>query len=95
VLTRRHWALRALGAAASVAMVVVLGVLLGGVDQQTMTTLPTSALVSGVVGFAVLSAGMAAAGSVLYRRWEPRTRSATIAPIGSADVAAGEGALAT
>jgi hypothetical protein len=95
VLTRRHWALRALGAAASVAMVVVLGVLLGGVDEETMTTLPTSALVSGVVGFVLLSAAMAAAGSVLYRPWAPRTRSASIAPMGSAEVAAGEGALAT
>ena len=35
--------------------------------------------------------GVAAGGSVLYRPWAARTRSAIIEPIGSADVAAGEG----
>jgi hypothetical protein len=92
--THRHSALRGLGAAAIVGGVVGFWFLVR-FDSDTMLSTPTDMLVRLIVGMTVLSLGVAAAGSVLYRRWEPRTRSATIAPIGRADVAAGEGALAT
>lgn len=92
--TRRHWALRALGAAGIVGGVVAFWSEVR-FDSDTMLSTPTGMLVRLVVGMAVLSLGVAAGGSVLYRPWAARTRSATIEPIGSADVAAGEGALAT
>jgi drug/metabolite transporter (DMT)-like permease len=92
--SRRHAALRVVGAGA-IAGGVVLMWWLGRVDQETMLSTPVPMMVRGVVGFALLSTALAAGSSVLYRRWAPASRSAIIAPMGSAEVAAGEGALAT
>jgi hypothetical protein len=74
VFTHRHWALRVLGAVAIAGGVVFLWSQLR-IDQETMLSAPTDLLVRGLVAFALVSVGVAAGGSVLYRPWGARARS--------------------
>lgn len=76
LFSRRHWALRALGAAGIVGGVVLLWAILR-LDEETMLSAPPELMVRALVGFAVLSLGIAAGSSVLYRRWAPRTGPVT------------------
>lgn len=64
-------------------------------DTGTFLSTPQPMMARILVGFTLLSLALAAGSSVLYRSWAPSTRSATISPMGRAEVAAGEGALAT
>ena len=90
----RRAPLRLLGAAGLLASLGLFGWLVS-LEDGALTDTPAARLATLVVGFAALATAVAAGGSVLYRRWSPSTRRATSSPIGSADVAAGEGALAT
>jgi hypothetical protein len=71
LFTRRHVALRALGAVAIAGGVVVLWRLIA-LNQETMLSMPLPQLVRGLVAFTILSVAMAAGSSVLWRRWAPR-----------------------
>jgi hypothetical protein len=75
VFTRRHVALRVLGALAIPAGVVVIWAMMR-LNQETMLSMPTPMLVRGLVGFAILSVALAAGASVLYRPWAPRAAEA-------------------
>jgi hypothetical protein len=77
LFSRRHWALRALGAAGTASGVVVLWSIMR-LDEETMLSAPPELITRALVGFAVLSLGVAAGSSVLYRRWAPRPRRATV-----------------
>ncbi len=72
LFSQRHWALRALGAAGVAGGVVLLWSILR-LDEETMLSAPPELVARALVGFAVLSLGIAAGSSVLYRRWAPRT----------------------
>lgn len=75
LFTRRHVALRAVGAAAIAGSVVVLWSLIK-LNQETMLSMPLPQLVRGLVAFTMLSVALAAGSSVLWRRWAPRPVSA-------------------
>ena len=98
LFSRRHWALRALGAAGTASGVVVLWSIMR-LDEETMLSAPPELITRALVGFAVLSLGVAAGSSVLYRRWAPRPRRATVdEPMGSIEATpgvAGPSAVAT
>lgn len=73
--SRRHLALRVLGALAIVVPAVVLW-WVTRLDEETMLAMPTHLQVRGVVGFTILSVALAAGSSVLWRRWAPRAAGA-------------------
>jgi hypothetical protein len=98
LFSRRHWALRALGAAGTASGVVLLWAILR-LDEETMLSAPPELITRALVGMAVLSLGVAAGSSVLYRRWAPRRGRATAKEsAGSVEAtagAAGQSAVAT
>ena len=71
LFTRRHLALRAVGALAVASGTAVLYSLMW-INEETMLSMPMPKLVQGLVAFTLLSLALAAGASALWRPWAAR-----------------------